>query len=222
MIRLDPAAWERLPGLWACALTLARDAAVQDEGLPDPRSVLRPGLDLEKLKDEDVAAGYRKVSWAVGVDPTKHRPAGEALARRILAGQPLPEIHPLVDAYNLASAHTLVPLSAYDLGRVTQPITVRPAAAGEAFQGIGRSETEVLDDGRIVYASKEGTLCGVMLWRDAVASRIREDTERAQLLAVGAAPLASTVGIEALQTAAEYAGRVGWRKDSPIVQAESG
>lgn len=221
MIRLDPEAWQRLPGLWACALTLSHVERGHPDDLPEAHTVLRPGLTLDTLKEDQVAAGYRRISWAVGVDPTKQRPAGEALARRILAEKPLPVIHPLVDAYNLASAHTLVPLSAYDIGRISTPLTVRPAKDKELFLGIGRGTEVALEKGRLVYASAEGTLCGVMLWRDALASAIRPQTERAVLLAVGAEPLGSTVGIEALQTAAEYAGRVGWRQDSPIVQAES-
>ena len=39
----------------------------------------------------------------LGVDPTKTRPASEALLRRVLQGKGLPRIHPAVDVCNLAS-----------------------------------------------------------------------------------------------------------------------
>ena len=41
--------------------------------------VRRPGLDA--LKDEPLIRAYRDFYWRVGVDPTKTRPAGEALTR---------------------------------------------------------------------------------------------------------------------------------------------
>jgi DNA/RNA-binding domain of Phe-tRNA-synthetase-like protein len=41
---------------------------------------------LEQVKDEPLFRAYRDFFWSVGVDPTKTRPASEALIRRILAG----------------------------------------------------------------------------------------------------------------------------------------
>src|SRR3979409_2153884 len=61
---------------------------------------------VETLKDEPNLRAYRDFFWRVGVDPTKVRPAAEALLRRVIQGKPFPRINALVDAYNLASAET--------------------------------------------------------------------------------------------------------------------
>ncbi|PKL55961.1 MAG: hypothetical protein CVV35_07160, partial [Methanomicrobiales archaeon HGW-Methanomicrobiales-6] len=53
------------------------------------RSV-RERYTLERIKDEPLFRAYRDFFWRVGVDPTKTRPASEALVRRILAGKMLP------------------------------------------------------------------------------------------------------------------------------------
>ena len=43
---------------------------------------------LDELKDNQVFRAYRDFFWKVKVDPTKIRPASEALLRRILRGNP--------------------------------------------------------------------------------------------------------------------------------------
>ena len=58
---------------------------------------------LETLKDEPRLRAYRDFFWRVGVDPTKVRPAAEALLRRVIQGKPFPRVNTLVDAYNRAS-----------------------------------------------------------------------------------------------------------------------
>src|SRR3989442_15085108 len=63
---------------------------------------IRDTYTTEALKDVPELRAYRDFFWRVGIDPTKIRPAAEALIRRILGGKPLPTINTLVDAYNLA------------------------------------------------------------------------------------------------------------------------
>jgi len=69
---------------------------------------------LESLKNVPVFRAYRDFFWRAGIDPTKIRPASEALIRRILAGKSIPSINNVVDAYNLASIKTEVALAAFD------------------------------------------------------------------------------------------------------------
>ena len=69
---------------------------------------------IEFLKDVPIFRAYRDFFWKVGVDPTKTRPAAEALIRRIVAGKPIPTINNVVDSYNLASIQSGVALAAFD------------------------------------------------------------------------------------------------------------
>lgn len=55
------------------------------------------------LKDDLTVKAYRSLYWKLDIDPTKTRPAGEALLRRVLHGEQLPNVSTVVDAYNLAS-----------------------------------------------------------------------------------------------------------------------
>jgi DNA/RNA-binding domain of Phe-tRNA-synthetase-like protein len=58
------------------------------------------------LKDNPAVRAYRDFYWKLDIDPTKTRPSGEALLRRVLHGEELLCISTVVDAYNLASMKT--------------------------------------------------------------------------------------------------------------------
>lgn len=99
-------------------------------------------------------APVRELYRALGLDPTKTRPASEALLRRVLQGRPLYRVNNLVDAMNLCSLRTLVPFGVYDRARVTAPVVLRVGAAGEAYEGIGRGRVSV--EGRPVLVDRDG------------------------------------------------------------------
>src|SRR5208337_3507917 len=69
---------------------------------------------VEALKNNPTVRAYRDFYWKLDIDPTKTRPSGEALLRRVLNGNELPKISTVVDAYNLASMQTIVPISGFD------------------------------------------------------------------------------------------------------------
>jgi DNA/RNA-binding domain of Phe-tRNA-synthetase-like protein/ureidoglycolate hydrolase len=96
----------------------------------------------------------RELYRALGIDPTKTRPASEALLRRVLQGKPLYRVNALVDALNLCSLTTLVPFGVYDRARVAAPVVLRWGAAGETYEGIGRGRIAV--EGRPVLADRDG------------------------------------------------------------------
>ena len=63
----------------------------------------RASLNTESLKLLSGIAATRKVYKACGKDPSRYRPASEALIRRMLQGKELYQIDTLVDLINLAS-----------------------------------------------------------------------------------------------------------------------
>ncbi|HET7404284.1 MAG TPA: phenylalanine--tRNA ligase beta subunit-related protein, partial [Usitatibacter sp.] len=70
-------------------------------------------------------AETRGMFHRLGVDPTKSRPASEALLRRVLQGKGLPEIHPAVDVCNLASLEHQLPIGLYDRAHLKGTIVAR-------------------------------------------------------------------------------------------------
>ena len=103
-----------------------RELEIQE--LPFPRGV------LESPQVETTRKAYK----ALGKDPARYRGSAEALLRRIVAGKGFPEINVVVDAINLVSVESRLPVGLYDLGHVTGEIVFRAGRASETYKGIGK------------------------------------------------------------------------------------
>jgi DNA/RNA-binding domain of Phe-tRNA-synthetase-like protein len=162
---------------------------------------------LEGLKDEPRLRAYRDFFWRIGIDPTKIRPAAEALIRRILGGRPLPTINTLVDAYNLASVTSRIALALFDLDRlVGSDLVMRFAVAGEVFQGIGMKEPMALKGGEVVLADGD-RLTAIYPYRDADYSKVTLATSRVLMVVCGVPGVGWEALEEGRQVAVEYVTR---------------
>lgn len=189
MIQIDPQLKRRFEGLELRAWRLEGvKVKLQDLGLEDlKREVerqLRQKYTLERLKDERIFRAYRDFYWRLGIDPTKDRPAGEALVRRVLSGRSLPTINTAVDCYNLASAETGISMGAYDCSRLRGKLCLRLAKKGEEFLGIGFREPVRLKGNEPVLADKEKVFA-VYPYRDSELTKITLDTSDILLVACG-------------------------------------
>jgi len=145
---------------------------------------VRSGLTLEGLKDHPVIRAYRDFYWRLGIDPTKTRPSSEALIRRALRSGSIPLINNVVDLGNVASIKTMVPIGIYDLDKVTLPLTLRRARAGELFCPIG-GNPEVLSDRDVVLVDSRGVVVHVFPHRDSVHTMVTKETKRILIVACG-------------------------------------
>lgn len=161
---------------------------------------VREQYDLESLKNLSTFRAYRDFFWRVGIDPTKNRPAAEALIRRILGGKTIPSINTLVDAYNLASIKTEIALAAFDADKLKGDLLMRFAEKGEEFLGIGMKKPMLLKGGEIVVSDGE-KLVAMYPYRDADSTKITEKTKNVVLLVCGV----PSIGEEKLQNAARVA-----------------
>lgn len=132
----------------------------------------------ERIKDFPIVRAYRDFYWKVGVDPTKTRPAGEALLRKIVGGRDLPNVNTLVDSYNLASAETMISIAAFDNRKVNRyDLLMRTARKGESFFGIGMTSPKSLEGIEVVIEDRsENKLVAVYPYRDADESKVTEGT----------------------------------------------
>ena len=71
-------------------------------------------LTIETLKEISGIAATRRIYRICGKDPSRYRPAAEALIRRILQGKTLYQIDTLVDLINLASMKYGYSLGGFD------------------------------------------------------------------------------------------------------------
>jgi len=158
---------------------------------------------LELLKNDLTVRAYRDLFWSLDIDPTKTRPSGEALLRRVLHGDEIPNISTVVDAYNLASVKTIIPLSGFDLDQISPPLMVRFSREDEEFHGIGTNKSAKLHDKMLVVTDTE---CIVSIYphRDADETKITEKTKNVLMIGYGATGIAPDQLTEAVRTALSF------------------
>lgn len=112
-------------------------------------------LTTESLKEMSGIAATRRVYRACGKDPSRYRPASEALIRRMLQGKKLYQIDTLVDLVNLASIAYGYSIGGFDADKFEgETLTLGVGKAGEPYEGIGRGMINI--DGLPVYRDEKG------------------------------------------------------------------
>ena len=115
----------------------------------------RRELTTETLKDITSIAATRRVYKACGKDPSRYRPASEALIRRVLQGKELYQRDTLVDLVNLASIAYGYSIGGFDADKfVGDTLTLGIGRAGEPYEGIGRGLLNI--EGLPVYRDAAG------------------------------------------------------------------
>ncbi len=210
-LTVDPGLRDAFPGLDAYLVEVGglhvreRDERL-DGFVPALVQEFRERLKLETLKDEPHLRAYRDFYWRVGIDPTKIRPASEALLRRVLQGKELPRINTLVDAYNLASMKTHIAIAAFDGAHTHGDIRMRLARAGEEFLGIGMEAPVILKGVEVVCEDDEG-LVAIYPYRDSHRTRATTATTETIFMTCGVPGIERPALVEAAQTTKELVER---------------
>jgi len=218
-LRLEPELEASFPGLRALlsraeGVVVRRISGDLEKLKAEVVEEVRRGYALESLKDHQVFRAYRDFFWRIGIDPTKVRPAAEALIRRILGGRPLPTINTLVDAYNLASIRTCISIGAFDLDRIRGEMVMRRARDGEEFLGIGMERPITLEGNEIVVSDSE-KLITIYPYRDSEETKIAERTRNVIFLSCGVPGIPEERLREASETTLEYVRRFCTGPPSP-------
>lgn len=112
-------------------------------------------LTTESLKEMSGIAATRRVYRTCGKDPSRYRPASEALIRRMLQGKKLYQIDTLVDLVNLASIAYGYSIGGFDADKFEgETLTLGVGKAGEPYEGIGRGMINI--EGLPVYRDEKG------------------------------------------------------------------
>lgn len=149
----------------------------------------------DSIKDMVTIRATREAYKKCGKDPSRYRPSGEALCRRILRGIPLYQIDTLVDLINLVSIRYGYSIGGFDADKIVgDSLMLGIGKAGEPYEGIGRGELNI--EGMPVYRDAEGGI-----------GTPTSDHERTKL-ELGTTRLLTIIngysGKEGLQEAADY------------------
>lgn len=109
----------------------------------------------DSIKDMVTIRATREAYKKCGKDPSRYRPSGEALCRRILRGIPLYRIDTLVDLINLVSIRFGYSIGGFDADKIVgESLVLGIGKAGEPYEGIGRGELNI--EGMPVYRDAVG------------------------------------------------------------------
>ena len=112
-------------------------------------------LTTESLKQLSGIAATRRVYRTCGKDPSRYRPASEALIRRQLTNKSLYQIDTLVDLTNLASIAYGYSIGGFDADKFDgDTLTLGIGRAGEPYEGISRGMINI--EGLPVYRDATG------------------------------------------------------------------
>jgi len=203
-----PEVSSRFPNLFICIGTINNVKVEKDnEQVQKLRRTVyeevKTTYQIETLKENPTVRAYRDFYWKLDIDPTKTRPSGEALLRRVLHGSKLPRISNVVDAYNLASMKTIIPISGFDQDSLNPPLHVRFARKGETFTGIGMNKPLILEEKMLVLADQAQVLC-IYPYRDADATKITMQTRNVLIIGYGAPGISEKQLQEAVETTLFY------------------
>lgn len=109
----------------------------------------------ESIKSMPSIQATREAYKRCGKDPSRYRPSGEALVRRILKGNDLYRVDTTVDLINLASIAYGYSIGGFDEDKITgDTLVLGIGQAGEPYEGIGRGPLNI--EGLPVYRDNLG------------------------------------------------------------------
>ncbi|HXV61833.1 MAG TPA: phenylalanine--tRNA ligase beta subunit-related protein [Vicinamibacteria bacterium] len=156
----------------------ALDRASLGERRRSVSAEVRRVLKLESLSAHPAVSSMRRLFKEVGCDPSRYRPASEALLRRILKGEEIPEILPIVDLNNCLSAALAVPCCVMAEGSFEPPFVLRSGREGESYESL-RGPFRL--DNKPVLADGFGPCDAPITGNERV--KVVAETERATLVA---------------------------------------
>jgi DNA/RNA-binding domain of Phe-tRNA-synthetase-like protein len=144
---------------------------------------------FDSLRQWEPVRAVRKMFCIWGEDPSKYRPSSEALLRRIIKGNELPQISNIVDIANLCAIEMAWPYGCYDRKKISGPIAIRRGKAGEKYEGIGRQLFSL--EGRPVFSDDLGPFGSPI--SDSRRTMVTESTN--ELFVIICAPESSSGGV---------------------------
>jgi DNA/RNA-binding domain of Phe-tRNA-synthetase-like protein len=120
----------------------------------------------------------RRLFRNIGLDPTKHRPASEALLNRAIKDKELYSVNALVDVGNWCALDFLLPTCIYDADNIKGDALLRKGRENETYTGLNNRPVNVQD--RYVISDEAGPFGSPMT--DSQRTAVNNTTKNSILL----------------------------------------
>ena len=146
---------------------------------------VRGTLDVQTLADHPKIQDWRAAYSAFGAKPKTYKNSVEALLRRVLKGDTLPDINTVVNVYNSMSIKHILPAGGDDMDNIEGDLRLTIAAGGEPFTMLGSQEQEQVESGEVIYRDDTGVLCRRWNWRECDKTKMTAETKNVCLVLEG-------------------------------------
>ncbi|UZE22471.1 hypothetical protein LOY67_20910 [Pseudomonas sp. B21-056] len=143
--------------------------------LRDSEIALRQQI-LGNPADYPQIAAWRDAYRQFGAKPSEHRSSIEALSRRVLKPDSLPDINTLVDIANLLSLRYVLPAGVHPITAHSLSVKLRKADDLDRFLAEPGKEPEPIPSEEIVLAAGSRVLTRRWTWRQAADTRTLPET----------------------------------------------
>ncbi|MNF50002.1 B3/4 domain protein [compost metagenome] len=121
-------------------------------------------------------AAWRDAYRKFGAKPSEHRSSIEALSRRVLKPDSLPDINALVDIGNLLSLRYVLPAGVHPISAGSHEIELRKSKTSDTFLAEPDKDPEFIAPGEVVLADGGRVLTRRWTWRQAADTRTLPET----------------------------------------------
>ncbi len=130
------------------------------------------------LSQEPKIAAWREAHRKFGSKPKDYPSSIEALYKRILKGQDIGAINPLVDIYNFVSLKYMLPAGGEDLDHMVGDLELTYADKNEKpVVVLGKDYAQAPPEGEVIYKDQESTICRRWNWREVARTILTEKTK---------------------------------------------
>ncbi len=209
MLKVSPQIFDRFSGVRIGSLVvrnLDNSSTTFDlsQEIAEASQELRETMSGFPVIEHPNIACWRAAYREFGAKPKKYPSSIEALTRRILKGDQLPSINPLVDIYNLISLQHLLPVGGEDIDQLVGDLQLRFARDQEPMaQMLGRPTPEAPLLGEVIYADNQEAVCRRWNWREAARTCLSPETRNAVLVIEALPPITDqqlSAAMDALQS----------------------
>ncbi len=180
---IDPKIFAQFPGLRVGVIVAHNvDNATKNEQtahlFDEAQQFVLKSITSDALKKHPYIQAWHEVYTSFGAKPKEHKVSVENMVHRLLKGESLPHINPLVDIYNSLSLRYLIPAGGDDLQSLKGSLRLTLAEGDEKpAKLLGEKEPRSPEKGEVIYLDDEGVVCRRFNWKQAERTKITEATQ---------------------------------------------
>ncbi len=223
--------FEKFPGFCrgvvvATGLTNGPAPAELTESLRKAEAALPGMISMDSILENSRITSWREAFRSIGIKPTEFRPSVEALARRVLRGEPAPSISTLVDIGTLVTIRHLLPTGAHAIDHLQNDIELRFASGEETFVPFGTDIVEHPAPGEIIFTDGDIVMTRRWTWRQSNHSLVVPETTAVEVNVDGLPPFTlrdvESICVEVADLLVKYCGGTTryeiLTKDHPVME----